>query len=532
MRNGGMFKKVCTGIALLIAVIVIPCLPVCVHVELPHEGIVRDAETKAPLKDAAAVLDLDYSCFFPPEFEHITHHLATLQAITEAGGGFATELAPSLIRPPCLLDDKRMIFFKPGYFPAHTAVTKTADLYRMNYYLNYLPYRDPMDLQSSIDHPESDSSYMTMARKINENMPLVRAGDTGVFLKLGDKQFRQIYALKDMHYGSSSWNDITLYAFDQKSGQWLAFDARGVPRARRSAGYPAWSFLDSNDGSRNPIYASADSIFYATDENDFALDEGPICTNYPCKGNVTVFGEATPRVVKKLKFQYISPGKGNISALAGDVQDFVTIEGNGSSLCEYERSYARYGDVDFNSPPKPTAPRAVRCFTAEDFPVTGEDEEIKNSQFKYLRHVDNSMSGKWYLVLTKTASFWHLYALHGIRGQNETNVPLKEIMSFPAETEITDFTVTPLPNGGLGIYIAFADDGIRKYVMANDFKLEAKEDASFFRNSRAADYPNITSLAIGSAVNSLVVYAATGEDKIYRFSLEGMPDYQVQQEGN
>ncbi len=99
------------------------------------------------------------------------------------------------------------------------------------------------------------------------------------------------------------------------------------------------------------------------------------------------------------------------------------------------------------------------------------------------------------------------------------------MISFPSSREITAFA-----SGEIDFYIAFKNEGIRKYRVLNFYDKNVKEDPAFIQNSRTAKYSDVTSLAIGSAVDSSVVYAVTGDNRIYRFSVQGIPDYMVEPE--
>jgi len=502
-----------TGIWLLLITLVMAFLGTgCFHVEPGHRGVVKDAETLAPLKDAVVLLDLDYTCYFPPNVGGPNPtDLAIEEALTDGNGIFSMPFRFYFLPPLACLTDKQAFYFRPGYFPSKASTAESIGLYRMDYYLNYLPYKYPRKyrLSSCLD---KNSDHLRAALDKTMNMELVRIGQTGVFLKVEGRTFRRLHAIADGKPGFDLYpcfypDGMTLYAYDDVSAKWHAFDGRGNPLALRAADYPQWNFMDSSRMWKYPVYATALSIFYPVDERGMGINESPdrILTDRD-----------------RGKFQYITPHEGNISALAGDQLDWVTIESNGSSLCHY--GTPRVERIDHSAPPRRTDPYFLKCLNGEDSPSSKEDDTIKTSLFNHIAKTDRD----GYLVVAKTSKFWHIYNLHGPRWWKDKNIALEEVISFPAEKEITAFATSHSPtSAGIYLYIAFKGEGIRKYHLQDIFNMKIQEDPSFHQNSRAANLPDVTSLTVGPTFDSLAVYAATGEDTIYRFSLEGIPDYKV-----
>ncbi len=516
MHNARALKRT----RFLLAIFILSVLAAgCFHVETPHKGVVKDADTQETLKGAVVLLDLAYTCYFPPNPGGPNpNDLATLEALTDINGAFSLPSKFSFLPPlACFTNSKHMIFFKPGYFPTHTPfVTEDIGLYKMDYYLNYQPYMSPLG------HPDNfcfdrDSSSMRTALEKARNMHLTRVGDIGLFLRLEGKLFRQIYAIIDRHfYGENAGfsNHVTLYACDEVSGKWYAFDGRGKPMTLRAADYPKWTYVDSGQyAGLKPIYADAASVFYAASENDSPIDESGVIKDR-----------------NEIKFHYIAPHEGSILGLAGDTSDFATIEGNGLSLCLYgELAQERIGP---STPHGRIIPHFLKCFKGEDMPNSEQRGAAESVQFRYIRQILHY----GYFVVSKTPGSWHVYYLRNAHKINEKDL-VEELISFPSSREITAFAAgetPPVVGGGklvvIDFYIAFKNEGIRKYKYNVFHDKNVKEDPSFIQNSRTANYPDVTSLAIGSAVDSSAVYAVTADNRIYRFSVQGIPDYMVELE--
>jgi hypothetical protein len=365
------------------------------------------------------------------------------------------------------------------------------ELYKLTHYLNFLAYRDPeMRYKPFYTDALWDSSLFKVALFQMRTMDIDAADKKGLFLRLDGRKLTRIYR-RAKEYGSHFGREV-YYVLDENSGEWLIIDCRARRVELSEPNIPKWDFMDSHHGR---IFATKNTIFYPVEENprpkEMEYREGEI--------------------------RYITPHVGNISDLQGTVLNFLTIEGNGDYLCHYgdhvEKSYTSKeptGDKFF--------PYFLKCFKGADLPRSKDDETIDHSQFKFLSWGDGAH------VVTKSKTHWHLYSFGTRYDETIKDVRLSiiEMAAFPANKEIT-----AIAQGGGAYFLAFKDEGIRKY----DYYQEGskvwrfKEDSKFNMNSRAALNSDVRSLVVGYAGNILAVYATTGEDKIYRFSLDGVPDF-------
>jgi len=439
----------------------------CLHIELPHHGVIRDAETDKPLKDVLVNLSLEYECYFPPPLAGTnSEHLGNVKTFTDINGEYTLPLKLFLLPPRLCFTNKRFTYFKEGYF---WGMGRDPKLYKMTHYLNYFPYKDKDE-----SSPSYWSTYIPESKvEIMDNIDLVPMQAKGLFLKVPGRKFIRIYA---------SLLDPILYAYDDVSKDWLAVDIRGMIIDYNVSDLHNYLFIDSHSNKKNRhVYASKEKIFHATNIG----------------GNT---GSITAHV-------------GNISAIAGNSSDFLTIEDNGRMLCHYGVDFIDQSYYSKRKTGSGFTPYLMRSFTVEDIPYSKNDDSILASSFKFIAGKDGH-----FIVITKTLKFWHVYKFHG-RYDKElitNHLKLTEILRFPIVEEITAVAYKN------DLYIAFKNRGIIKYD-GWDFK----EDPTFTKNIREALYPDISSLALGNGKNIWVIYAVTGDHNIYRFSLEGIPDYQV-----
>jgi len=129
-------------------------------------------------------------------------------------------------------------------------------------------------------------------------------------------------------------------------------------------------------------------------------------------------------------------------------------------------------------------------------------------------------------VLTRTPTRWHMYrvSFDYDETRKKDRVMIKEMISFPAGEEVTAIA----EGGGDDVFVAFKGEGIRKYSCYLDEEgYQVKEDEQFHVNSRGALQSDVSSMVVGTEGTTAALYATTGEDRIYRFSLEGIPDFIV-----
>lgn len=467
----------------------------CFHIEASHTAVIRDAETHEPLKNTVVLLELGYSCLLPPGPEHGGQRLGIEETLTNDKG--VAKLPPKFYALPpflCLTDFKRFVYFKPGYFYENSAkfssepaddskyfdetsgsfVGRAAgsgnckvELYKMKHYLDYVPYR--------YDTYEDDSKYFKDALKKARSISFVPVSEKGVFVTASGKRFTRMYIKRDLK-SEDRWK-VNLLAFDEMSKSWDCFDERGKSVDCKIPGGFKWKYMRGEQGW--PIYADENTIYYYSYERAPAHD-------------------GQEKQEGKMAIKSIAPREGNITALTGFYgNSFFTIEKNGLSLCYY----TAYDN-----------PHAEICFNEADLPESQFDDTLKEANFADIFHTSDNNA----LVVVKTSKYWHVYTMDWPHKQQSQDI-FKELISFPSGKEVTAITAS-----ANGLFVAFRNGGIRKYDMTNN--ASAKEVPSFFLSSKAVSFTDVYSLIIGPGQR---LYATTAENKIYRFSLDGIPDFQV-----
>lgn len=446
----------------------------CIHIEPMHSGTIMDAETKNPLRDSVAYIDISYKCYgYALYSPHVGHEeLDSYEVLSDSDGRYRLPFKFYIIPPFLCFTENYFKFFKVGYF-TKTEITNSGEVYlqKMTRYLNYLPYKDT-------SHIEEKSQFLKTEIKEFNKTKLVPQDDVGVFLRFPGKAITRIYSRKMLYYVQ-----------DSLSMDWLAFDDYGNKIGVKKDQLPHWDFISTDILCGYTLYASKDVIFYPVEENPV-----PAGLQYT-KGEI----------------KYIPAKIGNITSLVGTFLDFFTFEGNGKAMCNYG-SYYDKKTKDINT--SKDNPYLRKCYTSAELLASAVDNTIANSNFEFV--VDTLNHGMF--IVTRTHRYWHIYKFGYT---NEPNRKFTEIYALPIDKEITAFTAT-----GNEFFIAFKKEGLKKYDIIGS---SAKEDTGFASKARMARGLNITSLVAGWAVNMPVLYATTGDDKIYRFSKDGIPDYIVKQ---
>lgn len=459
-------------------IIVLPLQACFFHIESSHRGKVIDAETKKPLNDVVVILTIvGYSPGIGTGGDH--KDVAIKETRTDEKGDYRFSWEFYAMPFYHFYNDTIVTYIKPSYFEkrkSHSEGNDVTELFKMTHYLDFHFYRDHYFSTHSL---EDESEYFREAIRQNRTIKLTPNGENGVFEVYQGMAFSKIYSTinspDSISYAPENISTMLYYYYDETARKWLTIDSRGKIVEHNVIDLPEWYFFSSNLVWGSPIFANTKHIFYPVEKNLI-----PAGLEY-----------------RKGEIKYIEPSIGDISALAGVVDFFFTIEDQGSSLCNYKNR------------------EISKCYKGTDLPESENDDTISNSKFKYIIQVVNS----GYFIVTKTPKRWHLYNYDNVYNAKtkKAEMVFKELLiSFPVEREITAITTH-----GENLFLAFKNDGIRKYG------LDGKENTEFFSNSIKAQYPDIYSLVVGRTITDYAIYAVSGGNAIYRFSTDGIPDYKV-----
>jgi hypothetical protein len=485
------------------------------HSEPYNYGKVIDAETKEPLENVL-IFQQVITRFRTPDGLETSESLRTTQTtFSNSRGEYKIPLGayPKATLPSTteITTQISLTFMKPGYFedgeysPENVlpkgpfSVIQEMRLYKMTHYLNYLYYKEGHSRIHSTGEEDCPKVYQDAILQMKNAQPSP-ADDMGVFLRLKGCKLNRVLKREDpiteRYFGKTAY-----YVHDNASGKWWAVDSRSKRVDPENLWLPHWDFFipDSSHGPGAPIppciYANRKYIFYPkgleTPEGYWEETQGGIV--------------------------YVPAHAPDITAIAGNNFLFFTIEGNGRLLCSYERGYMKVTYEEGVRSVKDYLPHFRESYSANDLPASDIDDGVKRSEFKFL--IQSSRDN--YLIITKTLKNWHFYWLF-LRPPEE-RFQFEEMDVFPASREITAAAVDYD-----SLFISFKDEGVRKYRMPSRHgKDKLKEDIEFHKRLSKYIPSDLSSMVVGSAGNVRAIYATGNHEKIYRFSVNGVPDYRI-----
>jgi hypothetical protein len=212
----------------------------CVHIERPHDGIIKDADSGEPISGVVVHLDLESG--FLDSFVHgHTEWKDSSETFSDDRGLFRSPLKIEGQVPFELSIGHTLTLFKAGYFESRIlepSYDLNIVLYKINYYIDYLNYQKNakkgyLDPRFMDRHPEAFSKYKDELRK-TATMQFKRIGDEGVFIEIPGARFTELTCSSDFIWNfdnSKPWNrgieGVVCTVLDEASHKWLAFDARG-----------------------------------------------------------------------------------------------------------------------------------------------------------------------------------------------------------------------------------------------------------------------------------------------------------------
>jgi len=476
-------------------------------------GKVIDAETKEPLENVLIFQEVIARFRTPDGFETSESLRTTQTAFTNSKGEYKISLGayPKTALPSTteISTEISLTFVKPGYFedgdysPENVlprgpfSVIQEMRLYKMTHYLNYLYYKEGHSRLQAKDGEDCPKVYQDAILQIKNARPSP-ADDMGVFLRLEGCKLNRV--LKRGEFVERYFQKTVYYFLDSTSGNWWAVDSRGKRLNPENLHLPRWDFFIPDShwlGAPIPpyIYANQKFIFYPkgleTPEGNWEETQGGIV--------------------------YIPAHAPDITAMAGKNSLFFTIEGNGRLLCSYEGGYRKVTHHDGVERKEDHLPHFLESYSANDLPASDINDGVKKSQFKFLIQSPRDD----YLVVTKTPDNWHLYRLF-LKSQKKW-FQFKEIDVFPASREIT-----AVAQDYDSLFISFKGEGVRKYSMFYSHgKNKLKEDVEFHKRLSKYIPSDLSSMVLGSAGDVRAIYATGNDDRVYRFSLNGVPDFRI-----
>jgi hypothetical protein len=461
------------------------------------EGIVVDLETGEPIVNAL-VLARYYSSS-PSVAGTMTAYIDAQETYTDSHGRFHLPKMIKQKNAEMFLSQSwsRITVFKSGYFhfsqKPYSKLPNPIQLLKKTHNLNYLPYRNfyktgRMQYWWDTGWEAVSSGFQTFMKE-EANVRLKAASRPGLFLRVPGKRFTKIITqdLDSLSYSAvfskkfqSLEKKLKLYhAYDIISKEWFSFDDRGKAITLNFSGLPRWTYITAClDFDLSMVCATHDEIFIPY-----------------MKAQKDSFGKI------RLGIKTVRPAIGMISGIAGNFLGFYTIEDNGVALCVY---WTRC-PVDENG--GYTGPCLKKMVFADQLISPAIDDSVNDGRFKYVK--GDSTYGH---VVIETPRAWHIVQYNYEEYQ--------KIMSFGKADPITAFDARENR-----VIIGFGSGRIRSFIRRS--YLQYIENSTIWEKSVELLPSPPAAIAIGSAVNMPACYIVTGEDTIYRFGIEGTPDFKI-----
>ena len=205
----------------------------CFHIEQNYTGTIKDADSQKPLKDVIVFLELSCHCILPPNpggpsSEYIGHK----ETLTDAQGRYNLPFGFYLMKPlMCFADEPTTTLFKSGYFPggrSYKKLEKDPVLFRMNHYLNYLPYEKNDYYIESIISNFKKSKLLNKTNLTNmKHIHLDPADEMGVFFRSPGRKFTRMISTSVSDDSDPLVTNSVFFVYDESAKEWLCIDSRG-----------------------------------------------------------------------------------------------------------------------------------------------------------------------------------------------------------------------------------------------------------------------------------------------------------------
>lgn len=462
----------------------------CVSVDIFHYGSVMESENNTPLQDVEISLAISYNCFNPIYVSGgPTYELPIRKTLTDDKGKFYFPTKVSKAEHSICWSTKHIEYNKPGYYQV------TDSEFNNKVFLDLWTHA----LNSSYCNYQRRGYYQCskpMSPEQLEKIGFVPADEKGVFYRRKGSQFTKIF---------QNFKGISFY--DSTSNQWITLDNRA--KIVEPFVDPSGK-IKKNKGVLRKLYTDGEKIFIRHNSElktsssynrfngcDLQYSKGEIETILPYKGDVSL----------------ILPSDGGVIHPPGN--SFFTIEDSGRLICHYGRSSGlklfynneiteKFCDIHF-----------FRAYGGSALPKSNIDPTLDQTEFIKLYRRDDER----YLLLTRTPTYWHIYKMELMKDPqaSKRRFVFIDLACFPRPREVQYFT----PQG----FISFKGEGIRKFDIKEN---QYVEDKKFHEKSHNVITGCITDIKISYDRHKRFVYAVSGEDKIYRFSYDGVPDYPIQ----
>lgn len=488
-------KSLCLAITLLL---IGAMLSGCASLGEPHyrmpevKGRVIDMDTNKPVKGAVALAVYragGNSVAGPGDFAGDAQ-----EATTDSHGEFLipeTKIYNKGDYGKLLLS--HLYLLAPGYFPERILAVSEQPI-KLRKIIHYFHYKKLPEFVLDVpdEHSMPSAGYKGWLNAV-QSPRIAKAGSAGVFLHEPKRQFSKLFWQGGYYEEDQAIGGSFIRAFDAHKQEWLTMDCSGRTAPVARFAMENWHTMGSSP-SGPPLFAGKDIILIPPDR-----------TRQKTEGYKKVTG--------------ITPTHGNISAITGDVNQFYTIEGDGKYFCIYELKPGEnvHGEDAY----------ARKTITRGEISIFSDETASALPTIEFIATI--RLHNKPYqIICTKSAQYWRIYLCQ----KNRNDYFFEPLLVFPAARGITAIAASGADDT---IFISRENDGIRKYSAkekSTHFGEIFVEDETFRANSGYVNYPDVVSMAVGdNGLTGSALYAVTNDDLIYRFAVDGTPDYMVKFEG-
>ena len=475
---------------LLLVFLLFLILSGCVHIESPHLGVVKDAETGKPIKGVVVHMDLESGMPIGPE--GITKWKGSYETVTDKEGRYSLSIKLKGQLPLELSTGHALSFFKAGYLPSRIlepSINNTVSLYPIKYFLDYSHYKESAK-KGDLDPPFMDKKPEAFVEYKKElikmaSLPFESFGDKGIFLSAPDAQFTKIYCRTIFQFSTNDSKPYTFgisdnacIVFDEASHKMTTFNAQGNSKDLKNSFPTTYHLVSFTENELDAVYANKDSIYIPN----------------PPHANIG---------------RHIAPQKGHIIGLAGDSEEYLTLEDNGLYLCYFSKG--------------PTIEKG--CISIKDVFSNDSGEGDRQPRFISLVHEYSYASTHYYVISKKGLAYQIHKVTHEYDSSGKTIFNFSEQFypSLSADDEIIDFDTD-----GRSFFIGFKSGAIKKYSLDMYGKGPLKEDQIFHDKSHDLfKDKSISAVKLGWSVSDRVLYVTVGNSTVYRLSLDGVPDSRI-----
>lgn len=446
----------------------------CIHIEPSHFGTVKDGDSSKPISDVNVYAVFEYMCLFPlsPGGKD-SEPLGNVETTTDKTGYYKLPSSIYFMNPFNICSyTKEIGFIKPGYaeysyhlgFPWDNEIPDPQQI-RLYKFSHYFDILPYLRPEKYLQ-ANTDNLPKNYLQSLDQ-MKLIKFFPTdkkGIFFRIPGKELSRIY------HPQPVGDDIDIYyVYDERSQDWIFIDNRGHMHREVLPKMSKWLYMGDYKGKNKyeQIYANKNDFYYYTE------------------------------VKPTYEIKNLSARKGDISDVAGYPVNFISIENGNNNLCVYGIYLAD---------------NVKKIYEAKDLPNYNVSTEFNNAKFVSISKYGVEYGS--YNVVVKGKDYWHCYVFNVFTKKfTELWWPF---LTIPSSKDIVDIIPATLGTP----FIVYKDDGFASYEIIHK-RLNLTQKYNEFNYSFKGQIKSIS-------IDYGYIYATAGDDRIFRFNLDGESDYPIE----